>query len=1195
MQALRALGMPYQSDGVVEEMDVIGNNPLRLSALAGVLLLMVIGSMPPLASADAPKHDAVQSQLEDLQSVQSPDADTRQRIADLKETLNVLDDLTEATSNLKSLQDELKSAPSDLVAGQAELVSLPSDDTGTLDTDVLQQESVEALDKRMSNTLSTLQDLQDKLATANRLLINAQSLPERSRSTLADAQQQVQRLQTQLAGNGDETLSGTASDLLEARLQLAETRAALSHAELNGSSQLRELAQVRKSLYSRRISGLEKDLTLVQGLVNDKRRDQSEQTIADATSGENAALASDPIFQQVLDRNRELSSQLLAITDRVNAVIRDGLEVRTQLDRVTQVERTMSEQIEAIKGSVLLARILREQQSRLPKVDVRQDLKEEIADLRLKQFELNKVREQLADIPQYLKTQVLSETAALERPGGNSDNGEISDALRQALTRQLEARKELVDNLDKEYDNLLARAIDLQLNQQQLLEVSGRLRQTIEEQLFWVANGKPLGLDWLTRTPEMLSEELKPTVWRAVMAGLSKGFQLNDLWIGLPGLLLLIFITWKRSRIRARLADLHAQIGRLKQDTQLHTPRAILLNVLLAIPGALALALVGSVLSLGEGIMLWALGQALLKLSLAWGIFGIFRRLLVRDGVAERHFQWPALYVAELRRQLWWIGCALLPVILITNIIAEADLNLLERPLGLLILFVGLVAMSLFLSRLILAHVPFFGLKLFRLALGLALAMVPVALGVLICLGYEYTALRLSGRFITTLYLFGAWILVEATVVRGLAVAARRLAYRRAIARRRAQVQEGAEGGVEVVEEPPLDMEQVNSQSLRLSKLILVISFLFIFYVVWADLLNVLSYLDSVVVWDIAASVEGDPATPISLADLIAAMVTLAVAVMMARNLPGLLEVSILSRLELKQGSSYAITSLLSYVIMATGFVMTLGSMGVSWDKLQWLVAALGVGLGFGLQEIFANFISGLIILFERPVRIGDTITVGNLHGTINRIRIRATTVTDFDRKEIIIPNKVFVTDQLINWSLSDNVTRVVLNFGVAHGSDLDLAHRLLLQAAQENKRVLKDPEPLVFCLTYNKDNFGFELRIYVNDLTDRLYATDEINRLVDARFREHGIKVAFQQMDVWLHRQDGTERLVEQRDMLPQMQRPASGSPESSEHLEGGALIARRKPTNDALAGREDAGLRESTPDAEDGGDGGGGDAGGR
>jgi hypothetical protein len=172
--------------------------------------------------------------------------------------------------------------------------------------------------------------------------------------------------------------------------------------------------------------------------------------------------------------------------------------------------------------------------------------------------------------------------------------------------------------------------------------------------------------------------------------------------------------------------------------------------------------------------------------------------------------------------------------------------------------------------------------------------------------------------------------------------------------------------------------------------------------------------------------------------------------------------VLVLSSLELAQGSAYATTTLLSYVIAGVGFVSTLSTLGVSWDKLQWLVAALSVGLGFGMQEIFANFISGIMILFERPVRIGDTITIGNLSGTVSKIRIRATTITDFDRKDIIVPNKTFITGQLINWSLTDTITRVTLKLGVDYGSDLDLVKELLLKAARENPRVLKDPEPRV-------------------------------------------------------------------------------------------------------------------------------------
>mgnify|MGYP002712216316 CR=1 FL=1 len=209
--------------------------------------------------------------------------------------------------------------------------------------------------------------------------------------------------------------------------------------------------------------------------------------------------------------------------------------------------------------------------------------------------------------------------------------------------------------------------------------------------------------------------------------------------------------------------------------------------------------------------------------------------------------------------------------------------------------------------------------------------------------------------------------------------------------------------------------------------------------------------------------------------------------------------------------------TLLSYALAGFGIVATLSTLGVSWDKLQWLVAALSVGLGFGLQEIFANFISGLIILFERPVRIGDVVTIGNLSGTVSRIRIRATTITDFDRKDIIVPNKTFITGQLINWSLSDTVTRVTIKVGVAYGSDLDKVKALLYKAAQDNPRVLKEPEPQVFFLNFGESTLDHELRIHVRDLGDRNPATDEINRFIDREFNKAGISIAFRQVDIFL------------------------------------------------------------------------------
>ena len=208
------------------------------------------------------------------------------------------------------------------------------------------------------------------------------------------------------------------------------------------------------------------------------------------------------------------------------------------------------------------------------------------------------------------------------------------------------------------------------------------------------------------------------------------------------------------------------------------------------------------------------------------------------------------------------------------------------------------------------------------------------------------------------------------------------------------------------------------------------------------------------------------------------------------------------------------------------------GSLGVSWDKLQWLAAALSVGLGFGLQEIFGNFVSGLIILFERPVRIGDTVTIGTFSGTVSKIRIRATTITDFDRKEVIIPNKAFVTERLINWSLSDTTTRVVIRLGVAYGSDLDKVKEVLLEAAKSHPKVMHDPAPDVFFTTFGPSTLDHELRLYVRELRDRSYTVDELNRTIDRLCRENNINIAFNQLEVHLRNEKGDEHTEVKREI---------------------------------------------------------------
>src|SRR5699024_3253869 len=227
--------------------------------------------------------------------------------------------------------------------------------------------------------------------------------------------------------------------------------------------------------------------------------------------------------------------------------------------------------------------------------------------------------------------------------------------------------------------------------------------------------------------------------------------------------------------------------------------------------------------------------------------------------------------------------------------------------------------------------------------------------------------------------------------------------------------------------------------------------------------------------------------------------------------------VTVLSRLTLKPGSSYTITALLTYALTSIGIVAAMATLGISWDKLQWLVAALGFGLGFGLQEIFANFISGIILLFERPIRVGDFVTIGNYTGTVTRIRIRATTVRDSNRCEVILPNKAFVTDRFVNWTLTDTVTRVVVKVGFGYDTDLNLAKQMLLDAAAANPRVLDDPAPTALFTAMSASTLDYDLRMHVKTLSDRMRTIDELNQSIIERARALNINIAYNQLEVTL------------------------------------------------------------------------------
>jgi len=271
---------------------------------------------------------------------------------------------------------------------------------------------------------------------------------------------------------------------------------------------------------------------------------------------------------------------------------------------------------------------------------------------------------------------------------------------------------------------------------------------------------------------------------------------------------------------------------------------------------------------------------------------------------------------------------------------------------------------------------------------------------------------------------------------------------------------------------------------------------------------------------------EGTPLA-LSLADLGLAVIFLVGTWVAFRNLPGLIEMIVLQRLPLDAASRYALSTVIRYAIVIIGVSTALGVIGISWSNIQWLAAALTFGLAFGLQEIFANFISGLIILAERPIRIGDTVTIGQVSGTVTRVRMRATTITDWDRKELIIPNKNFITGDVINWTLTDPVLRLVIPIGVAYSSDVGVVEKTLLRVAEQATGILRDPAPNVQFLRFGDSTLDFELRVFLPTIEALLPVRHSLNKAIIAAFRDADIEIAFPQRDLHLRSADGLADLI--------------------------------------------------------------------
>jgi small-conductance mechanosensitive channel len=255
--------------------------------------------------------------------------------------------------------------------------------------------------------------------------------------------------------------------------------------------------------------------------------------------------------------------------------------------------------------------------------------------------------------------------------------------------------------------------------------------------------------------------------------------------------------------------------------------------------------------------------------------------------------------------------------------------------------------------------------------------------------------------------------------------------------------------------------------------------------------------------------------TPITLTSLVVFLVIFFSVVVFSKLITRMLAKRILVKLHVRESTAYTIQRLTHYIIVIIGAIIAFQFIGINLSGLAVIVGLLSVGIGFGLQNVTSNFIAGLILLFEKPIEIGDRVTVGDTEGDVLEINMRSTTIRSLNNISIIVPNSEFISQRVTNWSHGDPKLRLDVDVGVSYGSDLDTVIRCLEEVAAENRSLLKDPPPEVMHLGFGDSAWNMQLRCWIKEPKGHWRVLSELNCSIVKKFRENGVEIPFPQRDL--------------------------------------------------------------------------------
>ncbi|TWT75104.1 mechanosensitive ion channel domain-containing protein [Allorhodopirellula solitaria] len=915
---------------------------------------------------------------------------------------------------------------------------------------------------------------------------------------------------------------------LQARFLAANARLAELQNEQAAYAATVDVLPLRRNLADERVSELQTQIDALQAALLKRQQAEVQNTTDDLR--EDLAKVSGPL--------KSLAEQNIRLSELHQQLIVEAGEASQSLDEIRQAtqtaeaeRKTSQERVKAVGLTDALGLMLRNRRSEYKRLRQKylpsDDQQDRIQTLQVMAFQLD---DELRDIDDQIAA---ARPAHKARAANSSSASTDTSAENQAPDRftLLKKRKKLLSATLKSQNSLLQALVNGDTQRRLFSQEADRYIHYINEQVFWVRSAESFSMVELRHASKSLHWLVDPANWREVAQHAKATLGRHPL-NGVIGLVIVIALFLARPRLHQFIE--HASVdARRYMATIRPTVKTLVATWLLAAAWPAVFLWGGIVLASRTSAhpFVNGLGAALI----AAGIFIAPRALLLetcrKDGLGDAHLGWNAAVRALLRFHLRWyllLGCGLNFLLVLWHAIPDKEARAMTDRWLSVAIFAMFAVFSHFIFRP--QSALFIQLRNNRpdsASYRIRYAIWAITLGmpaILICMslaGYLDTAFRLGYSFQFSLALLVMVVILVALVFRWLTLRYRDIAIKQAREKREKQraTAEASksellsdEVGIQLVEEDSTDLPALDRQTRQtVSTLATVLSLIGLAFI-WSDVLPALDVLERVQIGSVGT---GSEIRIFTLKDVVGIAIVTAATIYAVQTFPGLLEMIILQRSSMDSGARYAWTTILRYLLIVAGILLVMNMLSVPYQQLGWLLAAASVGLGFGMQEIFANFVSGIILLLERPVRVGDVVTIDDTTGVVSRIKMRATTVTSWDRKELVVPNKDLITEKLLNWSLSNVINRITIDVGVEYGADPDEVRKLLERVVSMHPDVMADPAPLVNLEEFGDNSLNYSVRFFLATLDRRVGVTHEINAAVLRALREAQISIPFPQRDL--------------------------------------------------------------------------------